>query len=116
MTLSSQKRPTQSNSHEKGKLVTEEALKDHQFAEPEQILSKVHAEMRSDINMPPSEYILRKNNNYERRKNQLAEPKHLEDIDLSLIKTSDEDNFVLFECNNEIRLIIFRTIKNIKPL
>ena len=71
--------------------------------------------MRSDINMPMSDSILRLKNSYDRWKNKLTEPKDVEHIDLSL-KTSNEDNFVLFKGNDEIRLIIFVTIKNIEPL
>ena len=55
----------------KVELVTEEALnrviKDHHLAKAEQIISKVHAEIKSDINMP-SDSLLRQKINYEKEK------------------------------------------------
>ena len=67
------------------------------WAKPEQILFTVHTKIRSNIIMP-WDSILRQKINYERRKHKLAEPKDLDDIDLSL-KPKNKSKFMILNCS-----------------
>ena len=76
-----------------------QVLENHTLAKPEQILFKIHKDIGRDVFMP-QDSNLRQQINYARRKHKVNEPTDLERVDVSNVKTIDDEEFILYKSND----------------